>query len=97
MSIKNLAVIAEVDVAGIEVDVESDYDDHSLFGLKPIPPAGYTGFRLEIFVDTLAPGDKVRKLVNQALDTSMWYAVFAHAQPIESRITIGCGDREQEE
>ena len=89
MSIKNLAVMAGIAVAAIDVGVEADYDDHGMFGLKPIPPAGFTGFRLDIAVDSEAPQEQIREIVTRALETSSWHSVFARRQKIEPRITIG--------
>jgi len=88
MCIKNFAVIDGLEIGAVNVDIEADYDEHNAYGLKPVPPAGYTGFRFDIEVESGAPEDKLRETVARALEFDSWYRVFTNAQKIESRVRV---------
>lgn len=88
MSIKNLAILAGLTVDAVNLDVEGDYDDHGMFEIKPIPPAGYTAFRLDIEVESNASDEEIRHIVNRALKISSWYGVFAHSQILTPYVTV---------
>jgi uncharacterized OsmC-like protein len=87
MSIKNLAVMANVSVAAIEVDVEADYDDRGMFNMDGVPP-GFTEFRLFIDVDSTAPHEQISEIIDRALKTSTWFAVFTNSQKISTDLTV---------
>jgi len=96
MSIKNLAILAGLTVDAVNLDIEADYDDHSMFEFKPIPPAGFTAFRLKIEVESNAPESEIREIVNRALNMSSWYGVFAHVQTLSPQVTVIHPERTQE-
>ena len=88
MCIKNFALLDGLEIGAINVDIEADYDEHNAYDLKPVPPAGYTGFRIDIEIESGAPEDKLREIVAKALELDSWYQVFANPQQIETRISV---------
>ena len=88
MCIKNFAVIDGLEIDAVNVDIEADYDEHNAYGLKPVPPAGYTGFRIDIELESDAPEDQLQEIVGKAMEFDSWYRVFTNAQQIEARISV---------
>jgi len=90
MSIKIQAIQSNVPVDGISVDAEADYDERGLFRMDSVPP-GFQEFRLSIQVDSPAPTDKVRKVVEEALRISSWFDVFTRGQKLTTDISVTAG------
>jgi uncharacterized OsmC-like protein len=87
MAVKNQAVLSNVSVTAIEVDVEADYDDRGMFDMDGVPP-GFTEFRLFINVDSTAPHEQISEIVETALKTDTWFAVFTNSQKISTDLTV---------
>ena len=88
IAVKNQAVIANVSVTAVEVDVEADYDDREMYDMDGVSPPGFTEFRLLINVDSTAPNEKVSEIVENALKTDTWFNVFTHKQKVSTDITV---------
>jgi uncharacterized OsmC-like protein len=87
MAVKNQAVMSNVSVTAIEVDVEADYDDRGMYHMDGVSP-GFTDFRLCINVNSPAPQEKITEIIETALNTSTWFAVFTHSQNIATDIKV---------
>jgi putative redox protein len=90
MAIKNEAVLSYVSVTSVEVDVEADYDDRGMYhmdGVNGVKP-GFQEFRLSIDVESSAPDEKIREIVENALKTDTWFNVFTHKQKVSTDITV---------
>ena len=85
MSIKIQAIGSGVRVNSIYVDAEADYDDRGAFQMDGVPP-GFLEFRLNIDVDSPAPIEKVREVVEEALKFSSWFNVFNRDQKVNVNI-----------
>ena len=88
IAVKNQAVMANVSVTAVEVDVEADYDDRGMYDMDGESPPGFTEFRLLINVDSTAPSEKVSEIVESALKTDTWFNVFTHKQKVSTNITV---------
>jgi hypothetical protein len=87
MAVKNQAVMSNVSVTAVEVDVEADYDDRGMYHMDGVSP-GFTDFRLCINVNSPAPQEKITEIIETALNTSTWFAVFTHSQNIATDIKV---------
>ena len=87
MAVKNQAVMSNTSVTAVEVDVEADYDDRGMFNIDDVAP-GFKEFRLFIKVDSTAPQEKICEIVESALKTDTWFAVFTNSQSISTEITV---------
>ena len=88
IAVKNQAVMANVSVTAVDVDVEADYDDREMYDMDGVSPPGFTEFRLLINVDSTAPSEKVSEIVESALKTDTWFNVFTHKQKVSTDITV---------
>lgn len=87
MSIKSLAILTNVTIRAIDVDAEGDFDDRGFFQMGGVPP-GYKEFRLNIDVDSPAPIERVREVVEEALKVSTWFNVFSRGQEVNVNISV---------
>jgi uncharacterized OsmC-like protein len=87
MAVKNQAVMSNVSVTAVEVDVEADYDDRGMYDMDGVSP-GFTEFRLFINVDSTAPHEKISEIVESSLKTDTWFAVFTNSQKISTNLTV---------
>lgn len=74
-----------VPLAGVEVQVEADYDDGALFGVADVAP-GYLDVRYAVTVYSDAPEADVLRILNDADAHSPFRDVFGRAQRL-SRTT----------
>ena len=88
MTIKIQAILAGIKVDAVNLDIEADYDDSNMLGLNPGAPSSYTGFRLNVNVESDAPEAEIREVVQKALETSMWHAVFAGSQSLVPSVRV---------
>ena len=87
MAVKNQAVMSNVSVTAVEVNVEADYDDRGVYDMDGVLP-GFTEFRLFINVDSTASHEKISEIVESALKTDTWFAVFTNSQKISTDLTV---------
>ena len=88
IAVKNQAVMSNVFVTAVEVDVEADYDDRGMYDMGGVSPPGFTEFRLFINVDSTAAHEKISEIVESALKTDTWLAVFTNSQKISTDLTV---------
>ena len=87
IGLKMTAARAGIDIDAIEVDLEMDWDHRGLFGLND-SPAGTTGMRVLVTVQSDAPEQAVHDVVQQSLTNSPWLQTFVDAQKIEPEVRI---------
>lgn len=87
IGIKMQAAEAGVPVDSVEIGLESDCDDRGEFGIDDVPP-GFREFRLKIDVNSPAPEDTVRQVIEEALKVSSWLAVFADPQTVKTDLSV---------
>lgn len=95
MAVKNCAVLSDISIATVEVDVEADYDERGVFNIDGVAP-GFKEFRLFIKVDSNAPREKVIEIIKTALKTDTWFAVFTDSQKISTEISMTTRQTEQD-
>jgi uncharacterized OsmC-like protein len=81
IGIKMTAARAGVPVEAVEVEIEMDWDDRGLLGMGEAP-AGCLGSRLRIAVDSPAPEEAVRAMVDDAMANSPWLSTFIEPQNV---------------
>jgi len=76
-----------VPMAGLEVEIQADYDDGALFGVSTIP-AGYSEVRYIVTVESNAPEADILRVLNEADRHDPYLDVFARAQPCRREVHI---------
>ncbi len=78
-----------VPLTSVEVEVHADYDARGMFGIDSSVPAGWTGVRYIVTVESTAPEADVRRLLDYADSVSPLLDDFARALPVERELRIG--------
>lgn len=83
------AATMDIAVAGIEVEIQADYDDGALFGTTPdgVPP-GYLEIRYSVTIDSDAPEEAIIQMVDEADNHSPYLDVFRRAQSCRREVNI---------
>jgi uncharacterized OsmC-like protein len=83
------ASIMGIHIAGIEVEIQADYDDGALFGTaaKEIPP-GYLEIRYSVTIDSDAPEQDIIKMLGEADEHSPYLDVFRRGQACRRQVNI---------
>jgi uncharacterized OsmC-like protein len=76
-----------VDITGIEVEVQADYDDGGLLGSSKNPP-GYLEVRYLVTVESDAPQDEILKILDEADQRSPYLDIFSRAQSCKREVRI---------
>lgn len=77
-----------VELTGLEVTVEADYDVRGELGVSDAVRPGYLAMRYQIAVESPAPEADVRRLLEVAVRTSSWLDDLANPVPVAGSITI---------
>ncbi len=75
------AAKAGIPIAGVEVVVETDFDDGALFGVADVP-AGYLEVRYAVTVTSDAPEEQILRMLDDADAHSPYHDVFSRAQTL---------------
>jgi len=81
------AAILGIPITRLEIDVESDFDARGMLYLSDDPP-GFEALRYKVHVESPAPEEKIRELIEEADKHSPVLDDFRRALPVESEITI---------
>jgi uncharacterized OsmC-like protein len=81
------AAYMEVPIHNIEVEVESDFDASGQFGIADIPP-GFKELRYRVTIESPAPEETVRELIEKADAHSPVLDDFKRPIPVEREIEI---------
>ncbi len=77
-----------IPIAGLEVEVQADYDDGALFGTAPNVPPGYLEIRYTVTVDSPAPEEKIIQMLDEADRHSPYLDIFSRAQSCNRKVNI---------
>jgi uncharacterized OsmC-like protein len=77
-----------VTIAGLEVEIQADYDDGALFGTTENIPPGYLEVRYTVTVDSDAPEEDILRVLDQADQHSPYLDVFSRAQSCKRKVKI---------
>lgn len=82
------AAAKNIPVAGIEVEVQADYDDGALFGTAPAVPPGYLEIRYVVAIESEAPVETILQLLDEADKHSPYLDVFKRSQTCHREVKI---------
>lgn len=66
----------------VSVSIEQDFDNRGVLGM-PGASAAPLDTRVEIAISSSAPTQKIKDLVDRALQIDPWYLAFSIAQPVQ--------------
>lgn len=81
------AAVLEIPVDKIEVHVESEYDAAAMLYLNDEPP-GFDVLRYYVYIESPAPEDQVRRLIEETDRHSPVLDDFRRAIPVEREVNI---------
>jgi uncharacterized OsmC-like protein len=87
MNYANWAAKLDVPIEAIEVEVEGDYDARGFYGLAALPP-GYSEVRYRVKIESDAPEDAVRKVLDSADEHCPWFDVFRRPQNLKRIVEL---------
>jgi uncharacterized OsmC-like protein len=76
-----------VPIAGLEVEIQADYDDGALFGVAAVP-AGYSEVRYVVTVESDAPEADILRVLDESDAHDPYLDVFRRAQPCRREVRI---------
>ncbi len=82
------AASMDIPIAGLEVEVQADYDDGALFGTSKNVPPGYLEIRYTVTIDSDAPEKDILRLLDEADRHSPYLDVFSRAQKCKREVRI---------
>jgi len=77
-----------VPLAGLEVEVEADYDVRGELGVDATVSPGHAAMRYRVTIETDAPEDDVSRLIEVGLRTSSWLDNIARAVPMTGTVDV---------
>ena len=87
MNYANWAAKLDVPIEGIEVEVEGDYDVRGFYGLAELPP-GYLEVRYRVKIESDAPEELIRKVLDEADAHCPWFDVFRRPQNLKRIVEL---------
>ena len=81
------AAYLDVPVNNIEVEIEADVDARGTYGIDGVEP-GYKGLRYKVYIDSPAPDDKIREVIEKADKHSPLLADFVNPVNVEREVNI---------
>jgi uncharacterized OsmC-like protein len=87
MGYANWAAKLDVPIKAIEVEVEADYDIRGSYGLADLPP-GYLEVRYRVRIESDAPEEAIRKVLDEADAHSPWFDIYKRPQNLRRIIEI---------
>lgn len=82
------AAAKNIPVAGIEVEIQADYDDGALFGTAVNVPPGYLEIRYVVAIESDAPEETILQLLDEADKHSPYLDVFKRSQTCLREVKI---------
>ena len=76
------AVVMNIPIESLEVEVQTDYDVRGELGLADITPS-YTGIRYTVRIESPAPREEVQKMLDRADMLSPYLDIFANPHKID--------------
>ena len=87
IGIKMTAINQGLDLAAIDIAIETDFDDAAMFGLGPNTAAPLET-RLAITLTSDEPEDALRALVDTAMNRDPWFLALRDAQKVVTDLTL---------
>ena len=87
IAVKMLAAREGAVFRSVEVTVETDFDDGTLFGLGP-RSAAPTETRVNIAIDSAESENRIAEIVDRALAMDPWYLALRDAQTVIPSLTV---------
>ena len=87
MNYANWAAKLNVPVEAIEVEVEADYDARGFYGLADVPP-GYSEVRYRVKIESDAPEESIRKVLDEADAHCPWFDVYRRPQNLKRIVEL---------
>lgn len=84
----------EIPIDDLRVEVETEFDARGQFGVAGIPP-GFKSIRYHVTIESPAPEEEVRKLVEKADQHSPVRDDFQRAIPIKRELSIKTTKKEE--
>lgn len=82
------AAAKNIPVAGIEVEIQADYDDGALYGTAANVPPGYLEIRYIVAIESDAPEETILQLLDEADKHSPYLDVFKRSQTCLREVKI---------
>src|SRR5664279_311080 len=82
------AAAMDIPVAGIEVEIQADYDDGALFGTSVDVPPGYLEIRYVVTIESEATEETLMHLLDEADNHSPYLDVFKRSQTCLREVKI---------
>ncbi len=82
------AAVMDIQISGLEVEVQADYDDGVLFGTVLNVPPGYLEVRYTVTIESDAPEDKIMEMLDDADKHSPYLDIFSRAQSCIRKVNI---------
>jgi uncharacterized OsmC-like protein len=82
------AAAMDIPVAGLEVEVQADYDDGALFGTTHGVPPGYLEVRYTVTIDSDAAEELIMQMLDEADRHSPYLDVFSRSQRCRREVKI---------
>jgi uncharacterized OsmC-like protein len=82
------AAVMGIPIAGLEVEIQADYDDGALFGTAPGVHPGYLEIRYSVTIDSDAPKEAIMRMLDEADEHSPYLDVFRRAQSCRREVNI---------
>jgi len=77
----------DVPLTDLEVEVETDADAAGAYGVSDVP-AGYTQVRCIVTVESSAPEDEIRRMLDVATERCLFWDVFTRAVDVQREVRI---------
>ena len=87
MNYANWAAKLSVPIEAIEVEVEADYDVRGFYGLADLPP-GYLEVRYRVKIESDAPEEAIRRVLNEGDAHCPWFDVFRRPQNLKRIVEL---------
>ncbi len=90
IGIKLAAAMDDIEITGIEIEMETDWDDRGLMGFAGVD-AGCQATRIEIEIISPHSQDVIEALVAKALERDPWYLSYIRALKVSTAIRVRDG------
>ena len=87
IGIRMTAIAEGLDLAAIDIAIETDFDDGAMFGLGPNSAAPLET-RLTITLTSDEPENALRALVVTAMERDPWFLALRDAQTVVTQLTV---------
>ena len=87
MDVVIYAALSDIPIGAVEVEVQADWDGRGMFGLADVS-SGYTALRYIVNVESSAPEEDIRKLIEDADRHAHLLSVAREAVPVSLEVRV---------